>query len=409
MPVSLRRFLGALAGNRRAATLCAIAYLAFFSVYLSERPVYDWDVLAYMAVALRIEGVPAARIHDETYDLLRSSIPHAWVDNLSGNFNPEAIAVDPSPQWMGDIGLRQDWAAHSDSFAAQLPFFSVKPLYPALMALGNSIGLSLIESGLIVSAISYFLIGVIFYAWFLERMPPFVALGAMALLILNPWLVPLARVIGPDILSIAFVLGGAYFAIKGRPVTSAIIFVLSITARPENVLYAGIFLCYLGIVQSLSLLWTGVFLVLALAVYKGISTIGNNYGWKTLFYYVFVNRSARPGVAAPPIGIHSLLAAYLGRLDRIIFGGGESPVFALVGFGVLCLKLGVDSLTESIKDKYTQLVLVATVAAIARMILLPTEAYRGLLPSYMLVTVAFLNVCASACTQLRAAKRAVPP
>jgi hypothetical protein len=395
MRANLQRSWSRISASRRAATVCAVFYLAFFAFYFAERPSYDWDMLAYIAVALHIEGTPAARIHDETYDILRSSVPRAWVDNLTGNFNQDAVAVGEATTRMSDIDLRQDWAAHSDSFAAQLPFFSVKPLYPALMALGNGLGLPLIQSGLVVSAVSFVLIGLTLYAWFLHWMPPFVALGAMALLVLNPWLVILARSVGPDILSIAFLLGGAYFAMQDRPVVSAIIFVVSITARPENLLYAGTFLCYLGIVRGLSLLQTGGFLVAAFLAYLGVSSLSNNYGWKTLFYFVFVNRSARPGAAAPHIGLQELVLAYIGRLDRIFLGQGELPVFALIGYGAVCLKLRARHAHEILRDKYAHLIVIAVVAGLARIVLLPTEAFRGLLPTYMLLSIALVNACST--------------
>ena len=151
MRMDLRRTWSRISASRRGATVCAIFYLAFFGFYLAERPNYNWDMLAYMAVALRMEGASTVRAHDETYDIIRSSVPRAWVDDLTGNFDPDAVAVGLGTTRMSDRNLRRDWAAHSDSFATQLPFYSVKPLYPALMALGNSLGLPLIQSGLIVS------------------------------------------------------------------------------------------------------------------------------------------------------------------------------------------------------------------------------------------------------------------
>jgi hypothetical protein len=71
MRANLQRSWSRISASRRAATVCAVFYLAFFAFYFAERPSYDWDMLAYIAVALHIEGTPAARIHDETYDILR--------------------------------------------------------------------------------------------------------------------------------------------------------------------------------------------------------------------------------------------------------------------------------------------------------------------------------------------------
>jgi hypothetical protein len=366
--------------------------MAFFAVFLAHQPSYAWDTIAYMAVALRIEGVPPARLHDETYQILDASVPPAWGDNLRGRLTPEALAVGSGTTAMADVGLRQDWAAHADSFAAELPFFATKPLYPALMALGNTLGLSLITSGLIVSAIAYFLIGMLFYVWFVEWMPPFIALGTMALLVLNPWLVTLARTVGPDIMSICCLLFGAYMMMRQRPIISAAIFIGSILVRPENIVYAGMFLIYLGIVRQLTPPQAVLFLLGAGAAYVGISLFGGNYGWKTLFYWVFINREAVPGAAPPPIGMADIVSVYVGRLDRILLGQGELPIFLLVGYGALCLKAS-RSLLGMLQDQYMQLLILVALTAAARLLVLPTEAFRALLPCYMLVTIVFINAC----------------
>src|SRR5947207_2784784 len=55
-----------------------------------------------------------------------------------------------------DPAFRQTVAADSNSFLEQLPFYSVKPLYPELMAAVHRAGLSLVASGLAVSAAVYF-------------------------------------------------------------------------------------------------------------------------------------------------------------------------------------------------------------------------------------------------------------
>jgi hypothetical protein len=375
--------------GRQTATVLAVLYMTAFATYFANRPSYDWDMLAYMAAALRDEGVPTERIHDEVYGAIQA-LPKGVVDNLTGRLTPEAVAAGSATTQMADPDLRQDWAAHSDSFMAQVPFYSVKPLYPAVMALGHSFGLSLITSGLIVSAIAYFSIGLLFYLWFADWMPPIVAFGTMALLILNPWLVVLARSVGPDILSIGYLLFGAYFAMRGHPVLSAYAFLGSIVARPENIIYAGVFLLYLGVTRQLSPWRTGLFIAATGALYSAISAFGGNYGWKTLFYYVFINRNARPGNPVPHIGLADYVMAYLGRIDQIFLGQGELPVFLLIGYAALCLKAG----TAMVRDKYVHLLVIAAVIAAGRMLVLPTEAFRAILPCYMLVTVAFVNACA---------------
>ena len=134
--------------------------------------------------------------------------------------------------------------------------------------------------------------------------------------------------------------------------------------------------------------WLGVFLVGTAAIYLLLTRISGNYGWQTQFVYSFVNKMATP--VAEHHGVWYYVAAYMGRIDRILFGSGELPIFALVAFGTLCLK-SVKSQVWA--DRYVHLVLIGFVLAAARMIVLPTEAARGLLPVYMLLAVAFVEAC----------------
>jgi hypothetical protein len=362
---------------RTAAAVLATLYMLALAVYVAQRPSYAWDMIAYMAIALRDAGTPVARIHDEAYAALDASLPQDQLDELRGRGS-----VDPE--------FRQAVAADSDSFQAQLPFFSVKPVYPALMAVLHGAGLGLIASGLAVSAAAYFGIGMLLYVWFARWMTPFVAFGIMALMVLDPFLVVLARNVGPDMLSIFLLLLGAYLAIeRDRPLACALVFIGSIAVRPENVLYAGIFILYLGLFGKLTPARTVLCLAAAGAFCLGLTQFTAHYGWKTQFYYTFVKKSAAAGEAPPPMGLLDYAKMYFNRLDRIVFGQDELPVFALVGFGALCLKARF----EPIRDRYVHLVVIAGVLAVARMIILPAEAFRALLPSYIYVTIALVHAC----------------
>ena len=378
------------------ATALAALFLLAFSVYFASRPDYDWDTLAYSAIALRESGTPVTRIHDEAYKALGDVMPPDQFKAVIGHGN-----VDPE--------FRHTVASDSNSFLAQLPFYDVKPVYPALMAALHDAGLGLLNSGLAISAAAYFGIGILLYVWFCRWMSPFVAFGTMALFVLNPFLVLLARNIGPDILSLFTLLLGVYLAIeRDRPVASALVFVASIAVRPENLIFAGVFLLYLGWIGRLSPSRILLSLAAAGVLYIGLAKLSGNYGWKTLFAYSLVKRSASVSNTSSQLTLLDYLKIYAGRLDRVFMGRGELPMFLLVGFGALCLKarLGL------IRDRYAHLVVIAAVLAVARMTILPAEAWRALLLSYMLVTIAFIHACvqlqARATAKLTYAKSPMP-
>jgi hypothetical protein len=330
---------------RAAATVCAALYMLAFASYIAQRPSYSWDMLAYMAIALHYGGTPVARIHDQSYAALDAALPPDQLDALEGRGT-----VDPE--------FRQAVAADSDSFLAQLPFYSVKPAYPALMAVLHGTGLGLIDSGVAVSAAAYFGIGMLLYVWFSRWMAPFLAFIVMALLVLDPFLVILARNVGPDVLSVFVLLAGVYLAIeRDRPLTSVVFLIGSIAIRPENILYAGAFIIYLGWLGKLAPSRIIMCLAAVAVLYAGLVQFSGNYGWRTQFYYTFIKKSADAGASPPHMDWLDYARMYLGRLDRIVFGQDEVPIFVLVGFGGLCLKARFDP----INDPYAHLIVIAAV------------------------------------------------
>jgi hypothetical protein len=375
---------------RTATTVCATLYMLAIASYIAQRPSYSWDMLAYMAIALNDGGTPVARIHEQAYAALDAALPPDQLDALRGRGSVDA-------------DFRQAVAADNDSFLAQLPFYSVKPAYPALMAVLHRIGLGLIDSGIAVSAAAYFGIGMLLYVWFSRWMAPFLAFILMALLVLNPFLVILARNVGPDILSILVLLVGVYLAIeRDRPLSSVIVFIGSVAIRPENILYAGVFILYLGWLGKLAPLRIIVCLAAVGVLYAGMVHLSGNYGWTTQFYYTFIKKSADAGAAPPHMAWIDYARMYIGRLDRIVFGQDEVPTFVLIGIGGLCLKVKSDPFT----DRYAHLIVIAAVLMVARMIILPSEAFRALLPCYIMVTIAFVHACVE--LQARAVAAATP-
>ena len=372
------------------ANIMAFCFLSFIAVLLVRHPQYnDWDALAYVAVALRDAGMPADQIHSTTYKIMQDFLPPAYWDLLIGHGS-----VDPE--------YRQAVAANASAFSAQLPFYSVKPVYPALMAALYVAGAGMIASAMVITSAAYFGFGVLVYVWFRRWMPPMIAFATMALMMLNPYLVAAGRTIIPDMLSALAIVSAAFVMMEHRALAllSAAILLFAILIRPENIIYAGLFILYMAYRSDIRLSWATMLLVGAAAIYLIETRASGNYGWKTLFEYTFVNKSVTPAEQVH----HNILfyvEAYLGRIDLILFGSSvELPIFALVTFGVLCLKSRTHSAWA---DPYAHLVLICIVLAFARMAILPQNLGRGLLAVYMLLTIVF----AQACCELMAAPRSL--
>lgn len=378
---------------RYAATVCAIVYMFVMSAYLAMRPSYDWDMLPYVAVALHMSGTPTDHLQQATYDAVRAEIPPAAMDALTGQLTPESVAATSSMTTLADTDFRKAVAADPAQFLAQLPFYSVKPVYPVLVALVHAMtGLRPVASGMIVSVTAFFGIGILFFVWFSRWLPPFIAFAVMALLVLNPFLVIQARTVGPDILSIFTLMLGAFLALEDSAIAAVAMFMTAILVRPENILYTVPFSIYLTLKQRSPKYDVAIILTFtAVLIEKAITWAAGAYSWKTLFYYSFVSKTAL--ATQPHLGLLYFLNFYLGRLDHILIGQGELPIFALIGFGALCLKA---TEPKPLTDRYLHLLLLAVLIGAVRMLILPTQAFRALLPCYMMATVVFIQALAIA-------------
>ena len=135
------------ANHSALANVMAFCFLIVIAVLLVRHPQYDWDAFAYVAVALRDAGMLADQIHSATFKIMQDFLPPAYWDLLTGHGG-----VDPE--------FRQAVATNANAFMAQLPFFSVKPVYPVLMAALYKVGAGMITSAMAIVSAAYFGFGV---------------------------------------------------------------------------------------------------------------------------------------------------------------------------------------------------------------------------------------------------------
>src|ERR1700721_855926 len=129
--------------------LVILPYLIYFLCLLPigvlsvKKPAYNWDMLAYMALVIRMEHRDINQIHAMTYDNAKQNIPPEAYLLLTGNTS----------------SYRKRMAENAIDFYGNLPFYTVKPLYTGLTYLFYKMGFSLTFSTVLPSISAYFLIG----------------------------------------------------------------------------------------------------------------------------------------------------------------------------------------------------------------------------------------------------------
>src|SRR5215510_5293306 len=95
-----------------------LCYFVFFlsilpvAIYSYKRPAYNWDMLAYMALVVKVNVKDVNNVHTITYSKAMRVLPPDAYDKL-----------------INGTAARKDWASNVDHFNDELAFYVVKPLY----------------------------------------------------------------------------------------------------------------------------------------------------------------------------------------------------------------------------------------------------------------------------------------
>lgn len=336
-------------------------------------------MVAYVAVALIDSGQRPDTVYQAAYEAIGRSVPPAVVERLKSGTNERLIAVDRT------------------RFAALLPFFTVKPVYPALISVLHKAGWALVPASILISAVSYGAICFLLYVWISRWVPVKLGIPLAGLLALSPFLTPVAQLSSPDALSTLAILTAMFLAIERRYFSFGMaVLVFSIAVRPENILYCGIFLVYLALFRRMNFARLAAFGAASLGLYVTLTSHAGNYGWRTLFYFAMVDNSIAPASFISPLTFLGYLQIYARQAERIVVAAREGfDFFVLIGVAALCLK----ARTRPWNDRYFHLLMLAALFAMARFLALPSDTPRALLPAYLMLTVAFIQACAEMTTR----------
>jgi hypothetical protein len=380
-----RRFVHSSAAGWIGLILAALMS-TLYAAWFASRPLYNWDMIPYVAIALLDVGHSADSLRQKTYEIMERGSPIGAHEFLFGGSEYKKDTYNRGADF------RYMVAHDSKTFADILPFYTVKPVYPALMSLLVRAGVNPVTATMIISGASYAAICLLLYVWISRWLNPAISLLVTALLSLNPVLIPLAQLATPDSLSVFILLFGTFLAIELRyPATAITVFVLSILIRPENIIYVFIFSVYLLSTGRLVLIKTLVASALAFAIYFVQTRLSHSYGWIVFFNFTFFDWTVLENPSKISPNPFDYINAYTKEIFRMFFTrGAVFPLFVLVGLGALLLRYDPP---QSWRDPYVQLVLLSAVYMIARTAAIPGESDRALVFPYALIIVSFIHAC----------------
>jgi hypothetical protein len=367
--------------NTKPFTLAFVPYALLFlalSAAALAQPTYTWDLVGYIGSS--IDSSNPEFLHQETFGAIRS---------IKENKNLQL-----------ENPYRADIAANPYHFAQQIPLYSIKPVYVALIKGLHHFGVSYPRSAVSISAASNFLLALLLWFWmspYLGSLPRF---AACVLIMLSPNLLELSRWATPDALSTFLAAVGLYLILGRKQYfwgCAALVF--DIWVRTDAVVLAGIVMMFLLLRRRIDFPQFASLSILALGSYFVINRFAGNYGWSVLFHESFSGGLVNPGEALT----HVSLVAYLRQLVKgsyMVLTEGSFAVYALLAGFALWLKKS---------SPYSQMAAVVLGSRLVSYALYPNGDQRYTAILYLIVPVALLLAVSSEIADRGAQKIAMTP
>jgi hypothetical protein len=252
-----------------------LACLLPAAIFAYKRPAYNWDMLAYMALVVKMENSDIKEVHNITYNSARQHIPSAEYAKLVNGT------------------LRQGRFENPAEFSGVLPFYAVKPFYIWSSYVFYKAGLTLPVSTVFPSIIAYLLIGVLLFHWLNRHHRLIFSFAAGVLMMGSSIMIEAARLSTPDCISAFFLLTAFYFILEKPSVLFAFLFLTgSVLVRLDNIVVSCLLLSFLFFnpkwVKKISFVqYIGMLAVLA-SFYVMVAGLTKGYNWSSIYYPDFI-------------------------------------------------------------------------------------------------------------------------
>jgi len=330
-------------------------------------PANNYDMLPYIASAIEYDTADINRIHIETY----AAVKQSGVDFTHG------------PYW-------EDMAASPEHFHQLLPIYAVKPLYVLLIYALHKVGFAYVRSSVLISVVSMVVAFLVIAVWLRRFITGW--WGALAILVANiAALGEAARLSTPDALSCLLTLLSLFLLVEKRRTELAYaILVLSLLARPDNIVLAFAVVGYLHVAGprflSTSRLNICLFVVTCGALIVTVQHLTGYYGWWTTFAHTFTGFLKAPAEFNQPFSF----SVYVKVLTNALRGDHLQHGMAFLGLFLL-LTVTIERPYFRGEQVYSHLSIAMAIALIGRLILFPNWEDRFFVAYYSMSVICFIG------------------
>ena len=238
--------------------------------YALNTPEQNWDILGYAGSSVSIENSNETYIHNYIYQELKSYATNEEFIDLTERYN-----------------YRRVMFKDSDAFNQQIPFYKIRIIYVLLILALMKMGLNVFLASHIVSATLVSAGYMVFYHAYKRNIRPiFWACYPLFIIIFD--IVNIAQTVTADSLAF-FWMGLISFAFINAHWRSLFLLLITLTlVRTDMIILVALFSGYFILFRAeLRVFFTAIALI-SLVLYFLINHFSGNYGWSTVFHYVFI-------------------------------------------------------------------------------------------------------------------------
>jgi hypothetical protein len=342
-----------------AVALLLLIGIIFISLQHSK-PYYNWDMIPYIATSYTYQGLAPEEVHKETYAVIKASVSPSKF----------AFLIDANDPYRS--GVYGNWRYLQDN----LPFWSVKPLYPSLIFALGKLGVNPVVASVVISQVSYALTMLLVFFWCRPWFGNYPSAVFTVLLFSIPEIALLARLSSPDALATFISIFGLYVLAEKRSIyLGLLILAFAMLARPDFVMLVLIMTTLFILVYPANYLRLFIIAIAAFLLYLILGRISGNYGLGTLFTYAYMPAMLEPSKFESTLTLSFLIDIYVHHFKTI----PETPL----PLYLLCIGM-VACHSVKYASKHIAVISIAILFyAVAHWFIMPIEKNRTL--AFMLI------------------------
>ncbi len=239
-------------------------------LYCAANPLWNWDVLGYTASAINLYEVDLNTIHQNVYSALKNRVSETvWLELTASTDYRKVMLED------------------AEAFSQQIPYYKIRVLFILLMLLLAKSGVDILNTAHLLTAFFYSAGTLLYYVSLRNLVHSVFWLMFPVLMYVFTQELDISRHAVVDSFGFLWMALITYAFIRQRNWLPLVV-ALMVLIRTDLIMLSALIFGVCWIINPAQRKWLVMYGFLTVFLYAAVNHWAGNYGWHTLFYFVFV-------------------------------------------------------------------------------------------------------------------------